>query len=75
MSSVSVSEGDMAYALIADTGVEIGTAGRTAVGPVVSIAKIAPVSRISEGVRPYALDAERAREPWSKTEEMVAARF
>ena len=34
-----------------------------------------PVSRISEGVRPYALDAERARALWSKSEEMVGERF
>lgn len=34
-----------------------------------------PVSRISEGIRPYALDAERARALWSKSEEMVGERF
>jgi NAD(P)-dependent dehydrogenase (short-subunit alcohol dehydrogenase family) len=34
-----------------------------------------PVSRISEGVRPYALDAERAKALWSKSEEMVGERF
>lgn len=34
-----------------------------------------PVSRISEGVRPYALDAERAKALWSKSEEMIAERF
>lgn len=33
------------------------------------------VSRISEGVRPYALDAERARALWAKSEEMVGERF
>ncbi|MGO4441143.1 SDR family NAD(P)-dependent oxidoreductase [Rhizobium sp. RAF56] len=34
-----------------------------------------PVSRISEGVRPYALDAERAKALWSKSEDMVGERF
>ena len=34
-----------------------------------------PVSRISEGVRAYALDAERAKALWSKSEEMIAERF
>lgn len=34
-----------------------------------------PVSRISEGVRPYALDGERAKALWSKSEEMVGERF
>jgi NAD(P)-dependent dehydrogenase (short-subunit alcohol dehydrogenase family) len=34
-----------------------------------------PVSRISEGVRPYALDTERAKALWSKSEEMVGERF
>ena len=34
-----------------------------------------PVSRISEGVRPYALDAERAKALWSKSEELVGERF
>jgi NAD(P)-dependent dehydrogenase (short-subunit alcohol dehydrogenase family) len=34
-----------------------------------------PVSRISEGVRPYALDAERATALWSKSEDMVGERF
>jgi NAD(P)-dependent dehydrogenase (short-subunit alcohol dehydrogenase family) len=34
-----------------------------------------PVSRISEGVRPYALDTERAKALWAKSEEMVGERF
>jgi NAD(P)-dependent dehydrogenase (short-subunit alcohol dehydrogenase family) len=34
-----------------------------------------PVSRISEGVRPYALDPERAKALWSKSEDMVGERF
>ena len=34
-----------------------------------------PVSRISEGVRPHGLDAERARALWSMSEEMVGQRF
>ncbi|MET0747743.1 MAG: SDR family NAD(P)-dependent oxidoreductase [Rhizobium sp.] len=33
------------------------------------------VSRISEGVRSYALDAERAKALWRKSEEMVGERF
>jgi NAD(P)-dependent dehydrogenase (short-subunit alcohol dehydrogenase family) len=34
-----------------------------------------PVSRISEGVRPYALDPERAKALWSKSEDMIGERF
>ncbi|WP_421405581.1 hypothetical protein [Agrobacterium fabrum] len=34
-----------------------------------------PASRISEGVRAYALDAERAKALWSKSEEMIGERF
>jgi NAD(P)-dependent dehydrogenase (short-subunit alcohol dehydrogenase family) len=34
-----------------------------------------PVSRISEGVRPYALDTDRAKALWSKSEQMVGERF
>jgi NAD(P)-dependent dehydrogenase (short-subunit alcohol dehydrogenase family) len=34
-----------------------------------------PVSRISEGVRPYALDPQRAKALWSKSEDMVGERF
>jgi len=34
-----------------------------------------PASRISEGVRPYALDVERAKALWSKSEEMIGERF
>jgi NAD(P)-dependent dehydrogenase (short-subunit alcohol dehydrogenase family) len=34
-----------------------------------------PASRISEGVRAYALDAERAKALWSKSEAMVGERF
>jgi NAD(P)-dependent dehydrogenase (short-subunit alcohol dehydrogenase family) len=34
-----------------------------------------PASRISEGVRAYALDADRAKALWSKSEEMVGERF
>jgi hypothetical protein len=30
---------------------------------------------MSEGVRPYALDAERARALWAKSEELVGERF
>ena len=33
------------------------------------------VGMISEGVRPYALDAERAKALWAKSEEMVGERF
>jgi len=35
----------------------------------------APISAISEGVRPYALDPERAKALWAKSEEMVGERF
>jgi NAD(P)-dependent dehydrogenase (short-subunit alcohol dehydrogenase family) len=35
----------------------------------------AQVSRLSEGVRPYALDPERAKALWAKSEEMVGERF
>ena len=35
----------------------------------------APISAASEGVRPYALDAERAKALWAKSEEMVGERF
>lgn len=42
------------------------------VGPLVRDANI---SAISEGVRPYALDAERAKALWAKSEEMVGERF
>ncbi len=34
-----------------------------------------PISAISEGVRPYALDPERAKALWAKSEEMVGERF
>jgi NAD(P)-dependent dehydrogenase (short-subunit alcohol dehydrogenase family) len=34
-----------------------------------------PVSRISEGVRPYALDPQRAKALWSKSEDMIGERF
>ncbi|KQT04527.1 shikimate dehydrogenase [Rhizobium sp. Leaf391] len=34
-----------------------------------------PASRISEGVRAYALDAERAKALWNKSEEMIDERF
>jgi NAD(P)-dependent dehydrogenase (short-subunit alcohol dehydrogenase family) len=34
-----------------------------------------PVSRISEGVRPYALDAERAKALWRKSEDMIGEQF
>jgi NAD(P)-dependent dehydrogenase (short-subunit alcohol dehydrogenase family) len=34
-----------------------------------------PVSPISEGVRPYALDAERAKALWRKSEEMIGEQF
>ncbi len=33
------------------------------------------VSPVSEGVRPYALDAERAQALWATSEEMVGERF
>lgn len=42
------------------------------VGP---LARDANISAISEGVRPYALDAERAKALWAKSEEMVGERF
>ena len=35
----------------------------------------AQVSRLSEGVRPYALDPERAKALWAKSEELVGERF
>jgi NAD(P)-dependent dehydrogenase (short-subunit alcohol dehydrogenase family) len=35
----------------------------------------APLSDISEGVRPYALDSANAAALWAKSEEMVAERF
>jgi NAD(P)-dependent dehydrogenase (short-subunit alcohol dehydrogenase family) len=35
----------------------------------------AAISAISEGVRPYALDPERAKALWAKSEEMVGERF
>ena len=35
----------------------------------------APISAISEGVRPYALDAERAKALWALSEQMVGERF
>jgi NAD(P)-dependent dehydrogenase (short-subunit alcohol dehydrogenase family) len=35
----------------------------------------ATISRLSEGVRPYALDPERAKALWAKSEEMVGERF
>ena len=35
----------------------------------------AQISAISEGVRPYALDPERAKALWAKSEEMVGERF
>ena len=34
-----------------------------------------PISPVSAGVRPYALDPERAKALWSKSEEMVGERF
>jgi NAD(P)-dependent dehydrogenase (short-subunit alcohol dehydrogenase family) len=34
-----------------------------------------PVSRISEGVRPYALEPQRAKALWSKSEDMIGERF
>ncbi|MDO9417258.1 SDR family NAD(P)-dependent oxidoreductase [Pararhizobium sp.] len=34
-----------------------------------------PASRISEGVRAYALDTERAKALWAKSEEMIGERF
>jgi len=34
-----------------------------------------PISAISEGVRPYALDPEHAKALWAKSEEMVDERF
>lgn len=30
---------------------------------------------LSAGVRPYALDADRAKAPWAKSEEMVGEKF
>jgi NAD(P)-dependent dehydrogenase (short-subunit alcohol dehydrogenase family) len=33
------------------------------------------ISAVAEGVRPYALDAERAKALWAKSEEMVGERF
>jgi NAD(P)-dependent dehydrogenase (short-subunit alcohol dehydrogenase family) len=41
----------------------------------VSTVTEAQVSRLSEGVRPYALDPERAKALWAKSEEMVGERF
>jgi NAD(P)-dependent dehydrogenase (short-subunit alcohol dehydrogenase family) len=35
----------------------------------------APISPVSEGVRPYALDPDRAKALWAKSEEMVGERF
>ena len=35
----------------------------------------AEISAVSEGVRPYALDPERAKALWAKSEEMVGERF
>jgi NAD(P)-dependent dehydrogenase (short-subunit alcohol dehydrogenase family) len=35
----------------------------------------AQISPVSEGVRPYALDPERAKALWTKSEEMVGERF
>ncbi len=35
----------------------------------------APLSRLSEGVRPYALDPERAKALWAKSEELVGETF
>jgi NAD(P)-dependent dehydrogenase (short-subunit alcohol dehydrogenase family) len=40
-----------------------------------SITEASPISAISEGVRPYALDPERAKALWAKSEEMVGERF
>ena len=42
---------------------------------VATIVTEAPLSRLSEGVRPYALDPERAKALWAKSEEMVSERF
>jgi NAD(P)-dependent dehydrogenase (short-subunit alcohol dehydrogenase family) len=41
------------------------------------VSKIAegPISPVSPGVRPYALDPERAKALWAKSEEMVGERF
>jgi hypothetical protein len=41
------------------------------------VSKIAegPVSPVSPGVRPYALDPERAKALWAKSEAMVGERF
>jgi NAD(P)-dependent dehydrogenase (short-subunit alcohol dehydrogenase family) len=39
------------------------------------ITEASPISAISEGVRPYALDPERAKALWAKSEEMVGERF
>jgi NAD(P)-dependent dehydrogenase (short-subunit alcohol dehydrogenase family) len=33
------------------------------------------ISRVSEGVRPYALDPDRAKALWAKSEEMIGERF
>ena len=35
----------------------------------------ATFSAVSEGVRPYALDPDRAKALWAKSEEMVGERF
>jgi NAD(P)-dependent dehydrogenase (short-subunit alcohol dehydrogenase family) len=39
------------------------------------ITEASPISAISEGVRPYALDPELAKALWAKSEEMVGERF
>jgi NAD(P)-dependent dehydrogenase (short-subunit alcohol dehydrogenase family) len=41
----------------------------------VSTVTEAQVSRLSEGVRPYALDPQRAKALWAKSEDMVGERF
>ena len=35
----------------------------------------APISPVSPGVRPYALDVEHAKALWAKSEAMVGERF
>jgi NAD(P)-dependent dehydrogenase (short-subunit alcohol dehydrogenase family) len=40
-----------------------------------NITEASPISATSEGVRPYALDPERAKALWAKSEEMVGERF
>jgi NAD(P)-dependent dehydrogenase (short-subunit alcohol dehydrogenase family) len=39
------------------------------------ITDASPITAISEGVRPYALDPERAKALWAKSEEMVGEKF